>query len=275
MTTTAYQHHNNQTLKLNNLLKRISENTTMNAQYKTFNFNPESAKKADGSNRIEESGKYVGTIKSMEFSTARNTGTTGFEIEFESDNKESASFTIWTEKADGTILASGVNKINALLACAGVRALTPTNTQLEKYDYELKERAMRPCVIAPEMTDKPIGLLLQRENYQNSKNETKHRMNFFASFQASTELMAKEILDRKTTPEALPRCLSALLANPNTTSKPRPQQGYGNNNQGGYQSNQGYGQPPQQNGYNNQSQNYNDAPPVLNQPSYLDDDIPY
>lgn len=69
----------------------------MNQQYKQFGFNPDSAKQADSSLRIEEAGKYVGVIKHMEFITAKS-GTTGFEIEFETDNKESASFSIWTEK---------------------------------------------------------------------------------------------------------------------------------------------------------------------------------
>ena len=51
----------------------------MNQQYKQFGFNPDSAKQADSSLRIEEAGKYVGVIKHMEFITAKS-GTTGFEI---------------------------------------------------------------------------------------------------------------------------------------------------------------------------------------------------
>ncbi len=234
----------------------------MSQQYKQFGFNPESAKQADSGNRIEQAGKYVGTIKSMEFITA-NSGTTGFEIEFETDNKESASFSIWTEKSDGTTL-SGIHKINALLACVGVRGLTPTNQQLEKYDFDLKERVMKNCVVAPEVTGKRVGFLLQRENYKNGNGETKHQMNFFSVFHASSELMAKEIIDRKTTPEALPKSLASLMQNPVVTRKPKNNGGFNqqNNNYGG-----GYGYD--QGGYNN------DAPPVLdNAPAYLDD-LPY
>lgn len=249
----------------------------MNQQYKQFGYNPESAKQADSSARIEEAGKYVGTIKHVEFVTA-NSKTTGFEIEFETDNKESASFTIWTEKADGTSLG-GVHKINALLACVGVRGLTPTNVQLEKYDFDKKERVMSNCVVAPEMAGKRVGLLLQRENYQNKSNEWKYQMNFFSCFHAQSELMAKEIVDRKTTPEALPKSLASLMANPITTRKPK-------NNNGGFQQNpnnsfgdgfsdgfsSGYQQNHNNGGYGN------DVPQVLNNnqqpPSYLDD-IPY
>ena len=51
----------------------------MTQQYKQFGYNPDSAKQADSSLRIEEAGKYVGVIKHMEFITAKS-GTTGFEI---------------------------------------------------------------------------------------------------------------------------------------------------------------------------------------------------
>lgn len=245
----------------------------MNQQYKQFGFNPESAKQADSSNRIEEAGKYVGTIKSLEFVTAKS-GTTGFELEFETDLKQSASMTIWTEKSDGTPLG-GVHKINALLACLGLRGLTPTNQPLEKYNRELGAREMMNCIVAPEATGKRIGLLLQRENYQNDKNEWKFQMNFFSCFHANNELMAKEIIDRKTTPEALAKSLMSLMASPITTRKPK-------NNNGGFNQNQGFGGGYQQNqnsGYGNQGgQNFNnggygnDIPPVLdNSPSYHDD----
>jgi hypothetical protein len=235
----------------------------MNQQYKQFGFNPESAKQADSSLRIEEAGKYVGVIKHMEFITAKS-GTTGFEIEFETDNKESASFSIWTEKKDGTPLG-GVHKINALLACVGARGLTPTNAQLEKYDFDAKERVMKNCIVAPEVAGKRIGFLLQRENYQNDSGEWKYQMNFFSCFNAQSELMAKEIIDRKTSPEALPKSLASLMSNPITTRKPKNNGGYQQNN-GGY-GNQGYNQG----GFD---QYYNDVPPVLDNNQY-DNDLPY
>ncbi|MFH4146966.1 hypothetical protein WAI91_23680, partial [Acinetobacter baumannii] len=79
--------------------------------------------------------------------------TQGFEINFESDSKEFTNFTIWTVKADGTAL-SGVHKINAIMACASVKSLTPTDQKLEKYDFDLKQKVQQTCVVAPEMTNK-------------------------------------------------------------------------------------------------------------------------
>jgi hypothetical protein len=244
----------------------------MTQQYKQFGFNPESAKQADSSARIEEPGKYVGVIKHMEFVTA-NTGTTGFEIEFETDLKQSASMTIWTEKSDGTTLG-GVHKINALLACVGAKGLTPTGQQLEKYDHAAKGHVMKNCVVAPEVAGKRVGLLLQRENYQNDNGDWKYQMNFFSCFQAQSELMAKEVLDRKTTPEALPKSLASLMSNPITTRKPKNNNGgYQQNNGGGYNNNnQGFNQ---NNGYNQGGFNghYDDVPPILDRG--YDNGLPY
>ncbi|WHP05761.1 hypothetical protein QLH32_17435 [Acinetobacter corruptisaponis] len=235
--------------------------------YQTFNFNQDSAKQADNGGRIEQAGKYIGVIKSMEFVTSRNTGTTGFEINFETDSKESATISIWTQKNDGTPL-SGSHKINALLACAGVRALTPTDQPLEKYDYDTKQRINQRCVVAPEMTGKRIGLLLQRENYKNGNGQSRHRMNFFAAFHAGSELMAKELIDKKTVPEALPKALERLMQNPVTDNTSNSNN---SNGQGGYQQqSNGYGQN------NHHSQNNGFAEPAyMNQGPSYDDGYPF
>ena len=236
------------------------QNNQQQSQYKAFGFNPESAKQADSSSRIEEAGKYVGTIRSMEFITARS-GTSGFEIDFVADGGESTNLTIYTEKTDGTVL-SGTAKINALLACCGVQRLTPTTQQLEKYDHDVKAQVMRPCVIAPEMTGIRIGFLLQRENYTNTSGNARHVMNLYSVFNATSELMAKEILDRKTSPESLPKVLMSLMANPTTQRKPQ--------NGGGFQQNNGYGgqqggyQQNQNNGFNQNHGGQNSVPQALN-----------
>ena len=220
--------------------------------YQAFNLNTESAKQADAGGRIESTGKYVGVIKSMEFVTAKS-GAQGFEVNFESESKEYTTFTIWTVSKDGQPL-SGTHKVNALIACCGVRSLTPTEQALEKYDFDTKQKVKRLCIVAPEMGDKRVGLLLQRENYVNSNGQPRHQMNFFASFNAESELMAKEVLERKTTPELLPKALERLMSMGDATRQ-------SNGAQSG-----GYAQPQKTNGYGSQ--------PAA-QPADLDDDLPF
>lgn len=222
--------------------------------YQPFTLNTESAKQADAGGRIESTGKYVGTIKSMEFVTSKN-GAQGFEVNFETDSKEYTTFTIWTVSKDGQPL-SGTHKVNALLTCCAVRSLTPTDQPLEKWDHEISQKVKKTCVVAPEMTGKRIGLLLQRENYLNGQGQQRHQMNFFASFNAESELTAKEVLERKTTPELLPKALSRLLAT-----------GDAARNQSNATQASGYARPQQNAGYGSQAKNagYED----------LDSDLPF
>ncbi|WP_228273088.1 hypothetical protein [Acinetobacter radioresistens] len=229
--------------------------------YQQFTLNAESAKQADAGGRIEQTGKYIGIIKSMEFTTAKS-GAQGFEINFESDSKEYATISIWTISKDGQPL-SGTHKVNALLACCGVRALTPTDQKLEKYDFDTKQKVMRLCTVAPEMTNKRVGLLLQRENYLNTQGQQRHQMNLFASFSADSELMAKEVLDRKTTPELLPKALDRLLAIGDSNRQPSSNQsgGYAQP-QTNYQSSNSY---PSNNSYQSSPAQHAD----------LDDDLPF
>ena len=111
--------------------------------------------------------------------------------------------------------------------------------------------------MAPEIAGKRIGLLLQRENYINGQGQQRHQMNFFAAFSAENELMAKEILDRKTTPELLPKVLDRLLAAGDSSRQQSSNQGGGYaQSQTSYQSNNSYQSSPAR-------------------PADLDDDLPF
>lgn len=180
--------------------------------FQSFNLDVESAKKADKEGgRINRTDKFVGTISKFEFiQTAK--GTQGFEIEFITDGKEEAKFSIYTTKADGTPIF-GRDKINAMMTCCAVKTLTPTKRQIEKYNFDSKGMEWSEGYTAPEIEGKEIGVLLQLEEYENQNGELKTRMNFVSCFQASTGLMAKEILERKTTPELLEKAYARLMKN--------------------------------------------------------------
>ncbi len=178
--------------------------------YATFNFDLDSAKKADSEgSRISRTDKYQGVLKKGEFVTSQK-GTQGIEFEFVSDDKEETNFTIWTFKANGEPLF-GRDKVNAILACLKTRTLTPTEKTIEKYDFEVGQKVNKLCTVAPELEDKRIGLLLQAEEYLNGNGQVKTRMNFVASFEDYTGYMAKEIIDKKTKAEALPKAYERLM----------------------------------------------------------------
>src|SRR5690606_3866768 len=62
---------------------------------------------------------------------------------------------------------------------------------------------------------KRIGFVLQKEiqTHQITGSDVE-RMNIVAVFEASTELMASEILDNKTKPERLESVVKMIMANP-------------------------------------------------------------
>lgn len=180
--------------------------------FNAFTLDVESAKKADQEGgRISQTGKYVGTIVRAEFVQSKG-GTHGIEVAFTTEDKLEATSTFWTFKADGTPIF-GRDKVNALMACASVKTLTPTETTIEKYSFKAGGKILQPATVAPELENKPIGLLIQMEEYLNNNGEVKTRANIVSAFNPTNNLMAKEILERKTTPEALEKAYERLMKN--------------------------------------------------------------
>lgn len=163
---------------------------------------------------INETGKYVGKFTRAERLQSREKGTEGIGFTFKADDGRETRFDVWTMKQDGTAL-SGLNLINAMMTCLQLRELRPQVRKVKKYDFDQQRDidATVPCFV--ELMDIEIGLLLRSEEYQKqNSNETGWRMGLFAVFQARTELMATEILGRKTSPEMLAQVVSALKDKP-------------------------------------------------------------
>lgn len=184
-----------------------------------YNLNVEAAKKADSIGAfINETGKYVGAFLRAEKLISEQKGTHGIGFSFKSDGGQTTRFDIWTMKENGEILP-GMNQINALMACLSLRNLTEAKRRVMKWDAAANREAMQDAVVFPDLMDKRIGLLLRSEEYEKMQKgvatgETGWRMNLFACFQADTELMATEILDRKTKPEQLAKVIVMLADKP-------------------------------------------------------------
>lgn len=197
--------------------------------FNAFNLDVESAKKADQEGgRINRTDQYVGLINRFEFIVAK-TGTKGVEIFFETDSKEEASMTLYTEKADGTPIF-GRDKVMALMTCVQLKTLTPFDTTAEKYDHEVGSKIQQPVTVAREIENKRVGFLIQMEEYLNNNGELKTKPQLISSFQADTGLMAKEILESKTTPEQLDKAYARLMKMGDKKLQGQQQQsgGYGN-----------------------------------------------
>jgi hypothetical protein len=187
------------------------------------------ARKADSTgNQIKEIGKYNGKFIQAEDITAK-TGTKGVALTFESDAGQKTRISLYTKKSDGTTIM-GYQALMAIMTCMSLRGIKPVAGQVMHWNAEEKKDIAQPGSIFPELCNKPVGLLLETEDYASTTGELKTRMVLQGVFQAKTELTASEILDKKTSPEQLGKMVARLrhrpikaapgAAAPNFTAKP-------------------------------------------------------
>lgn len=181
----------------------------------SYALDTEIAKQADKVNvSIRESGKYVGVITRAEALVSEK-GTRGLGLSFQAiDGATSDYLDLYTHNKDGEPL-SALKTVNAILACLALRSINEAPIQCEKWNSADKKRERVTVNGYPELMGRKIGLLLQRELTSHSMTgNDSERMNIFGVFSAASELTASEILERKTTPERLPKMLEALMARP-------------------------------------------------------------
>lgn len=167
---------------------------------------------------INETGKYLGTFIRAEKLVSANKGTHGIGFSFREQDGRETRFDIWTMRANNEPL-SGMNQVNAIMACLQVRNMEPKLAQVKKWDNDAGAETLQSAECFVELMNKPIGLLLRSEEYEKMQDnvptgEYGWRMGFFAVFQFGTELMASEILARKTKPEQLAKVIALLADKP-------------------------------------------------------------
>lgn len=188
-----------------------------------YELDTNSARKADsGGSMINELGKYVGTFTQAEDVTAKS-GTKGVSLTFESNAGQKARLSLYTKKSDGTTIM-GFDTLMAIMTCLMLRKIKPTQGIVKSWDNDQRKEVEKHATVFPDLCGKPIGLLLETEDYlkQDGTQARRPRIIIKSVFQAETELTASEILDRKTTPVSLPRMVEGLRHRPLKTA-PKPQ----------------------------------------------------
>ena len=177
-----------------------------------YALNTDAARKADTTGgAIKELGKYVGSFAQAVDITAA-TGTKGIALDFVTQAGQKTKVSIYTKKADGTVI-SGYDALMAIMTCMQLRNITPKAGTYLKYNYDTQKDESFTGDIFPELC-KPIGVLLETEDYAKQDGSTGTRMVLKNVFQAGTELTASEILDRKTQPEQLAKMVQGLRHRP-------------------------------------------------------------
>jgi hypothetical protein len=177
------------------------------------------AKQADQTGKfIKETGKYKGKFTKAE-SLKAATGTQGISFTFESDEGQVANFSIYTVKANGEKLQS-LQTLMAIMACMKIKNVAdPVTGAATKYDFDQKKDVQYQAPLLLDLMNKNIGVILQSCEYEKQKDraftgEYGWKMELQFAFEAETELMASEILNRKTNPESLAAIVSRLADRP-------------------------------------------------------------
>jgi hypothetical protein len=177
-----------------------------------YNLDPQAARKADTTgNQIKEIGKYVGSFtQAVDIKTKK--GGKGISFVFKSNSGQKANLAIYTQSAEGEKY-QGFDQLMAIMTCMGLRNITPKPGTFTRYDFDTKADVTENGSIFPELV-KPIGVLLETEDYEKQDGGTGTRMVMKSVFQPSTELTASEVLDRKTVPEQLAKMVAGLRHRP-------------------------------------------------------------
>jgi hypothetical protein len=177
--------------------------------------NSNDARKADNfATVIRESGKYIGTITRAEKLLSKNK-VEGVGFSFKTDDNASANYLdLYTVKPDGERLR-GFNIVQAILCCTRTKNADEGQITFERWDNNERRMVQAKANGYPALMGKRIGLVLQREigTNQNTGDDT-DRLNIVAVFEASSGLMASEILDSKTKPERIENVVQMVMNNP-------------------------------------------------------------
>ncbi len=188
---------------------------------RSYALDPKSAAQAGANTYINETGKYKGRFTRAEIVTSRQS-TEGVEFSFVSDEGLRADYlTLWTYNAKGEALPS-LKALNAIMACLRLRALDPASITVTDFN------GTRTASGFPALMGKPIGVVLQREEYEKTSRDQNgepligYKFNLLAPFDAQTELMAGEILAKASAPEQLAKMLATLKDKPMQSRTMKP-----------------------------------------------------
>lgn len=176
---------------------------------------------------IKEIGKYVGEfIQAKDVVTKK--GGRGIEFIFKSQGGQKANLAIYTTGANGDRY-QGYDALMAIMTCLQLRGIKPAPGKVTRYDFEAKKEVVEDGIVFPDL-HKPIGVLLETEDYEKKDGSIGTRMVLKNVFQPSTELTASEILDKKTQPELLAKMVEGLRHRPLKGARqpaPRQDDGFG------------------------------------------------
>lgn len=186
---------------------------------RNFDLDTTAAKESNsGGKRINEPGVYTGKFRAA-FYEKNEKGTESVNLIFVSDaGQEVGPLSLYTHNFKGEPLPS-YKTLNAIMACMRLRKLDSQVGKVLLYDFDQQADVSKDKEIYPALIGPRIGLVLQGEEYENSRGEVKTRMLIGAPFDAESRRMADEVLGQSEVAKALDRYLEWFEKNKFKASK--------------------------------------------------------
>jgi hypothetical protein len=184
-----------------------------------YELNTQSAREAEKiSNYLTDTGKYKGIFTRAEKLVSSKKGTHGIGFTFKNNDNRTTRFDIWTTDKEGSQLV-GFKALMAIMTCLRLRNIKPSSGKVDRWNNETRANEIVDAEVFADLLNKPIGVLFRSTEYEKMKDavktgETAWRLELFQVFDSATEMVASEILDKKTKPEMLPVLLAQLSDRP-------------------------------------------------------------
>jgi len=171
--------------------------------------------------QITEKGAYTGTII-MAKEVRAGTGSRGIAITYKDDSGAIVrGNTFYTHNKDMEPLF-GNNLIHSLMFILKLRSLVPRLGTYPKWDYEQKKEIQVQGTVFPDLVGKPIGVILQPEEYENRDGDIKLAMKIRGFFDPVTRMTATEMLNNEEEPKRVEQWVANMK--PVKELKKKPQQ---------------------------------------------------
>jgi hypothetical protein len=155
--------------------------------------NTAAAVEADDRNTyVSESGALAGVFTMAEAIVAPK-GTKGIEFTFKSVDGATANYlTLYTENVAGQAIW-GYKQLCGIMTILGLSGAVSQVSTIKKYSKEANGEIDTQATIYPDLINKPIGVLFQKEEYLSNSNEVKSRVNMYGFFNPETGATVMEI----------------------------------------------------------------------------------
>jgi hypothetical protein len=159
--------------------------------------------------RIETSGAYIGHFTLAKEKIAK-TGTKGIEFNFEAEDGRVARYlSLWLTRANGEKIEYPYSLLSALMACLNVKSIESTPATVDEWDAAASTMMPTEVQTFPDLMNKPIGVLLQREE-RLWEGKTYVSMKIAQFYDPSDRSTPAEIISGKRSGQALEKLVGNL-----------------------------------------------------------------